>query len=68
MDKLWTPEPITLGKVSKRFKEMRYGLGWQILPESVEYGCCKKTDFAALHTGKKIICSFRTYFRMCLLK
>eukprot|EP00794_Sanderia_malayensis_P019440 gene19440-21365_t len=55
IDKLWTIEKVTEGKVSKSFKHLGFGLGWQIQPEAQNCGCCRHTKFAALHNGMLLI-------------
>lgn len=51
VERFWTPEQATMGKVSKKRKETAFGLGWQLLSGTSSYGCCRETKFAAYHTG-----------------
>ena len=45
----WTIVANTAGKISQ---DWGYGLGWAILPEQHECGCCKDQEKAIAHTGK----------------
>ena len=45
----WTAVENTEDKVSK---DWGYGLGWAILPEKHERGCCRDQQKAIAHTGK----------------
>jgi hypothetical protein len=56
----WTTVENTEDKVSKHWG---YGLGWAILPEKHERGCCRDQQKAIAHSGKL----FRLNFILSLL-
>ena len=55
----WTIVDKTQGKVRENWG---YGLGWEILPEKHELGCCKEQHKTIVHTGKFTSCDNTMFY------